>query len=278
MKFDEPKSQSESLLRLSKDKPLSIVLGGGGVRGMAHVGLLESLIERDFWIAEMVGTSVGALIISFYAAVGLSISEIRELGLNLTSRHLLAWAWLRRAPKSVQRRFENRAGIIPMSLRRLAETPGRRLHHGVERIGLLCYDRSARSEILFTNIQEQFPLEDATRGSAAIPGLFPPRQCVVEGRPMQLVDGGVTNCLPVEKLFEPPFTPKQILVVDVSNKGRQREATRRKVEALAAKNAEIPILVVSPDTIGKGTVIYRRTDLQRLIDVGRRAILEAFPE
>jgi predicted acylesterase/phospholipase RssA len=102
MKSDEQKTQAKSLRRLNKDKPLSIVLGGGGVRGMAHVGLLESLIERDFRIAEMVGTSVGALIISFYAAVGLSLSEMRELGLNLTSRQLLAWAWLRRAPRWVQ--------------------------------------------------------------------------------------------------------------------------------------------------------------------------------
>lgn len=275
MKSDQQKSHTKGLLRLSKDKPLSVVLGGGGVRGMAHVGLLESLIERDFRITEMVGTSVGALIISFYAAVGLSLSELRELGLNLTSRHLLAWAWLRRAPRSVQQRFENRAGLIPTSLRRLAETQGRQLHHGVERIGLLSYDRRTRSEILFTNTQEHFPLEDATRGSASIPGLFPPRRCVVDGRQMSLVDGGVTNCLPVEKLFEPPFIPKQILVVDISNNSRQREITSRKVEALEAKHPDVPIVVVFPDTIGKGTVIYRRTDLQRLIDTGKRAIGEA---
>ena len=100
--------------------------------------------------------------------VGLSLAEIRDLGLNLSSSHLLTWAWLRRAPKYLQRRFEHRAGNIPASLQRLAETSGRQLHHGVERIGLLCYDRGAGSEIVFTNDQEHFPLEDATRGSAAI--------------------------------------------------------------------------------------------------------------
>ena len=278
MKAELPESRSKSLLRLSKDKPLSIVLGAGGVRGIAHVGLLELLIERGFRIAEMVGTSVGAIIISFYAAVGLSLSEMRELGLNLTSRHLLAWAWMRRAPRSIQLRFENRAGIIPTSLRRLAEASGRRLHHGVERIGLLCYDKSTRSEIVFTNVQDQFPLEDATRGAVAMPGLFPPRQCVIEGRLLRLVDGGVTNRVPVEKLFEPPFRPEQILVVDISNHSWQREETMRKVEALEARHAEVPIVVVSPDTIGKGTVIYHRKDLQMLIEAGRRAILEGLPE
>ena len=226
----------------------------------------------------MVGTSVGALIISFYAAVGLSLSEIKQLGLNLTSRHLLAWAWLRRAPKSIQLRFENLSGAIPSSLRRLSETSGRRLHHGVERIGLLCYDRSTRSEVLFNNLEEHFPLEDATRGAAAIPGLFPPRKCVIQGRLLRLVDGGVTNCVPVEKLFEPPFTPEQILVVDISNQGWLREKTRRKVEALEARHAEVPIIVVSPETFGKRTVLYRHRDLRRLIDAGRRAILEALAQ
>jgi len=90
---------------------------------------------------------------------------------------------------------------------------------------------------------------------------------------LRLVDGGVTNCLPVEKLFEPPFKPEQILVVDISNHGWQREETRRKVAALEAKHAEVPIVVVSPDTIGKGTVLYHRRDLQTLIEAGRRAIL-----
>jgi NTE family protein len=275
MKDNHLDLQTGNLLRFRKDKPLSLVLGAGGVRGMAHLGVLEALIEREFRISEMVGTSVGALIISFYAAVGLSLSEMRELGSSLTSRHLLAWAWLRRAPGPIRRRFEGRAGVIPASLRRLAETSGRQLHHGVERIGLLCYDRSSRSEILFTNTQEPFSLEDATRGAAAIPVLFPPRLCVVEGRQLCLVDGGVTNRLPLEKLFEPPFAPEQILVVDVSNHNRQREEISRKVKAIQAQHPKVPIAAVTPDTIGKGTVVYRRRDLQGLIDAGRRVILEA---
>jgi NTE family protein len=278
MKFDDQESVPRGLRRLNRDKPLSVVLGGGGVRGMAHVGLLELLIERDFRIAEMVGTSVGALIISFYAAVGLSLEEIRELGLNLTSRDLLAWASLRRAPRWIQQRFEKHAGLIPPTLHRLSQTSGRRLHHGIERIGLLCFDMSTQSEVLFMNIQERFPLEDATRGSAAIPGLFPPRRCVVDGREMSLVDGGVSNCLPVEKLFEAPFAPEQILVVDVSNNTQQREITTRKVEAVEQRHPGVSIVVVSPDTFGAGTVIYRRRDLQRLIDAGRRAISELIPD
>lgn len=242
---------------------------------MAHTGVLEALAQHGFQVKEMVGTSVGALIISFYAAVGLDIAEMRELGLNLTSRHLLAWAWIRRLPPVLQRRFERRAGIIPASLRRLAEADGRALHHGVERIGLVCYELNTRSEILFHNLMEEFPLEDATRGAAAIPGLFPSRQCVVEGQTMRLSDGGVVNHLPVDRLFETPFAPEQILVVDIANRVTQREESLRKVEALRKRHPRVPIAVLSPDTLDKGTVIFRSKDLQALIDTGRAAAEEA---
>jgi NTE family protein len=266
------------LLPFRKDKPLSLVLGAGGVRGMAHLGVLEGLLERGFHITEMVGTSIGAIIIAFYTAVGLTPSEMRSLGLQLTSSHLLAWAWLRRAPKFIQQRFEHRAGIIPDSLRRLSATRGGPLHHGVERIGLLCYDLNRREEILFHNLQTTFPLVDATRGAAAIPGLFPPRRCNLAGRELSLIDGGIVNRLPVDKLFAAPFAPAQILVIDISNRRQQKEENLLKVRALQKQHSEIPIGIISPDTIGKGTVFYRRKDLQSLIAAGRNKIEEAFQE
>jgi predicted acylesterase/phospholipase RssA len=268
----------EIVLPLKKDKPLSLVLGAGGVRGMAHLGVLEGLVERGFQITEMVGASVGAIIISFYAAVGLTPAEMRNLGLQLTSSHLLTWAWLRRAPKFIQQRFEHRAGIIPDSLRRLSATSGGALHHGVERIGLLCYDLNRGEEVLFHNLQTEFPLADATRGAAAIPGLFRPRRCRLAGRELSLIDGGMVNRLPVDKLFAAPFAPTQILVIDISNHRHQKEENLLKVQALQRQHSEIPIAIISPDTIGKGTVFYRRRDLQRLIDAGRNKIGEEFSE
>ena len=60
MKSDLIPSQAQSLLRLSKDKPLSIVLGAGGVRGMAHVGVLEELTAAGIRIDCVAGTSAGA--------------------------------------------------------------------------------------------------------------------------------------------------------------------------------------------------------------------------
>jgi predicted acylesterase/phospholipase RssA len=263
-------------VRLSPDKPLSLALGAGGVRGLAHIGVLEVLAGRGFRVAEMVGTSVGALILAFYAAVGMDLSELRRLGLNLTSRHLLAWAWLRRAPEFIRRQFAHRAGTIPESIRRLTEASDkfaatRALHHGVERIGITCYDRNRREEVLFHSLQDDFPLADAARGAAAIPGFFPARRCVVGGRVMRLVDGGVVNRLPVDKLFAPPFTPAQVLAVDISNTAQNRAENLAKIAALRRAQPGIPVEVIAPDTFGRGTVLYRRRELQELIDAGRAA-------
>ena len=263
--------QELSLSQLDARLPLSLALGAGGVRGMAHVGVLEVLVARGFQISEMVGASVGALILAFYAAVGLDVPTLKDFGINLTSRHLLAWAWLRRAPASVRQRFLHRAGIIPEALERLAEASSEPLHHGVQRIGLVAYDLIAREEVFFHNLQENFPLADATRGAVAIPRVYPPRDCIIGEQRMRLIDGGVTNLLPIDYLFTPPFRPQQILAVDVSNRAQQRQINLAKVQALSRAHPCTPVAVLQPDTLGHATLIYRREELQSLIDSGSRA-------
>ncbi len=258
------------MLQLENDKPLSVVLGAGGVRGFAHVGVLEALTACGFRITELVGTSAGAVIASLYAAVGLSLPELQHFGVSMTSRNLLAWAWLRRAPEAIRQRYLQRAGIIPGHVRLLAEASGRRLHHGVERLGMVCYDLNRREEIFFHYPDADFPFEDAVRGSAAIPGFFPSRRCVFEGRELRLVDGGLVNGLPVDKLFTAPFAPQQVLVVDVSNRQAARDLNLVKVESLRRQHPHLPIEIIAPDTLGKGTIIYRQRDLQELIDAGKR--------
>lgn len=260
--------QELSLAQLDRRLPLSLALGAGGVRGMAHVGVLEVLVASGFQITEMVGASVGALILAFYAGVGMDVPTLKRFGINLTSRHLLAWAWLRRAPATVRQRFLHRAGIIPESLERLDEASGEHLHHGVQRIGLVTYDLIARREVFFHNLQEPFPLADATRGAVAIPHVYPPRDCLIGERRMQLIDGGVTNLLPVDYLFAPPFRPQQILAVDVSKGARQRQLNLAKTQALARAHPGTPVAVLQPDTLGRATLIYRREALQSLIDSG----------
>lgn len=49
------------------NKNISLVLSGGGARGLAHIGVIEELERQNFKINSIVGTSIGALIGGIYA-------------------------------------------------------------------------------------------------------------------------------------------------------------------------------------------------------------------
>src|SRR5262249_33441786 len=69
---------------------IELVLSGGGLRGASHVGVLQQLMEHDIAIDVIVGSSAGAVIAAYYAAVGLTISELIHDAENFRGRHLLA--------------------------------------------------------------------------------------------------------------------------------------------------------------------------------------------
>ena len=47
---------------------MSLVLSGGGARGIAHIGVIEELESQGFEIQSISGTSMGALVGAIYAA------------------------------------------------------------------------------------------------------------------------------------------------------------------------------------------------------------------
>jgi NTE family protein len=69
----------------------ALVLGGGGMRGLAHVGALRALEERGWEPAEVIGTSIGALIGAAWAS-GFTVREIEALSLGLRRRDVFAVA------------------------------------------------------------------------------------------------------------------------------------------------------------------------------------------
>jgi NTE family protein len=257
---------------LDPSLPLSLVLGAGGARGVAHVGILEGLVERGFRVTEIVGSSVGALIAAYYGCVGLDLPKLRELGLSFSSRQLIAWAAARRAPAFLAHRLKRRAGIIPSYLDLLEHAPTDRLFHGIERVGVQTYDLNRNEEVLFHSGMDEFPLCDATRGAVAIPKFYPMREFVHRGRAYRLIDGGVYNRIPIEWLFTELFSPRQILVVDIANRVEHRRENAEKIARVGAAHPDIPIHIATPDTLGRGTILFRRSGLTSLIDSGRETV------
>ncbi|MEJ2333942.1 MAG: patatin-like phospholipase family protein, partial [Desulfobulbaceae bacterium] len=53
---------------MDKGKSISLVLGSGGARGLAHIGVIRWLEENDYQINSVSGSSIGALVGGIYAA------------------------------------------------------------------------------------------------------------------------------------------------------------------------------------------------------------------
>lgn len=91
------------------DKKVGLALGGGAVRGLAHIGVLEVLEDAGIPIDMIAGTSVGAIIGALYAQ-GKSAAWLKDLAEGLVRRkeeciHLGKVAALQALP-SIERRLE----------------------------------------------------------------------------------------------------------------------------------------------------------------------------
>ena len=160
-------------------KRIALVLGSGGARGYAHIGVIEELESRGYEIACIAGCSMGAVVGGIYAAGKLdqyrdwiqSLDYLDVLRLVDVSFRLGAIRGER-----VFGQIRNIVGEINIEDLRIPYTA-------------VATDLTHQQEIWF----QEGCLHQAMRASAAIPSLFTP---VMQGNRM-LVDGGLLNPLPI---------------------------------------------------------------------------------
>src|SRR5262245_36305163 len=66
---------------------IGIVLSGGGLRGASHLGVLQELIAHEIPIDIIVGSSAGAVVAAYYAAVGLTVDDLIRDASHFRGRH-----------------------------------------------------------------------------------------------------------------------------------------------------------------------------------------------
>jgi predicted acylesterase/phospholipase RssA len=194
---------------------IAVVLSGGGLRGAGHIGVLQQLVEHDIPIDTIVGSSAGAIVAAYYAAVGLTLDELIRDAREFRGRHLLAHSLNVRLGHRLDRVLGKAAGLIPMRLEQLEAATFDRLHHGVRRIGVVCHDlKSGRPRYFSTGHDHGVCVSDVVRASASIPYLFPsvPVQC--GEKRLLLTDGGISDCLPIEFARRPPLSATHLIVSD----------------------------------------------------------------
>lgn len=165
-------------------KRISLVLGSGGARGYAHIGVIEELQARGFEIASIAGSSMGALIGGIHAAGRLqAYREWAERLQRVDVLRLLDWTLSGGG-------FIKGNRIIDV-LRELVGDV--RIEDLPIPYTAVAVDIEAQREIWFSD----GPLFDAVRASIAIPTVLRPHH--YQGR--LLVDGGLLNPLPVSPVL-----------------------------------------------------------------------------
>jgi NTE family protein len=187
------------MLLPSRPVRIGIVLSAGGLRGVAHLGVMRRLVASGVRFDVIVGVSAGAIIAGYYAGVGLSIEDMIADAPTFQGRHLIMHGMTLRAPEWIQPLLRRFCGVIPERLAQLDAARFDRLHHGVQSLGIVCHDRVAERSVYFSSASHHgVPLAAVVKSSAAVPGLIPTRPVVQNGRRMHLVDGGVSDSLPCE--------------------------------------------------------------------------------
>jgi NTE family protein len=165
---------------VGRGKRVALVLGAGGARGLAHIGVIEALEARGFEIAAIAGSSMGALVGGIHAAG--KLEAYRDWAEQLERNDVLRLLDVTFGASGLIR-----GDRVIATLRDLVG------EHRIEDLPIpyvaVATDLATQREVWF----QQGPLFDAIRASIAIPMVFTPHE--VNGR--ELVDGGLLAPLPL---------------------------------------------------------------------------------
>ncbi len=158
---------------------ITLALGGGGVKGFAHIGVLRALERMGFHVRAIAGTSAGGLVGALYSA-GLGPDEIEARFIDVDQRKLY------------RRRRGDGPSILGLAgvIKTLKPVLGGRAFDSL-RLPFACTAVDLNSG-QFVPLKDGKVL-DAVLATIAVPGVFPPYPW--KGR--MLVDGGVLDPVPV---------------------------------------------------------------------------------
>ena len=178
-------------------KRVALVLSSGGARGLAHIGVIESLEERGYEITSIAGSSIGAIIGACYASGNLK--AYKEWALKMDQ-------W-------------NVFNLIDFTLSSQGFIKGEKVFKEMEKIipDMKIQDMKIPFVAVATDIQKgkevvfkKGSMYRAIKASASIPTVIRPSQH--KGR--ELIDGGVMTPIPVEFIKK---KKKDLLVISDVN-------------------------------------------------------------
>jgi NTE family protein len=170
--------QSGAITPLTADRPLvALVLGSGGARGFAHVGVIKALEEAGIRPDIVAGTSAGAVVAALYAA-GYTAAQLEAIAVNIEKENLLdltpfGHGWVR---GEALQGFINRA---------VGNRPIEKLNMPFAAVAT---EAKSGRMVVFNRGDTGL----AVRASSSIPDVFIPP--IINGQ--EYVDGGITDPVP----------------------------------------------------------------------------------
>jgi NTE family protein len=271
---------------------ISLALGGGGVRGIAHIGVMRILEQKGVKISAIAGTSAGGMAGAFYAA-GYNADEIETIikkvdqakmfsRLSSEGPSLMGFGGVTKLLNEYlgDKTFDNLR--IPLAVTATDSSNGHEvlLHHG--------------------------SVVQAVLATTAVPGVFPSRQIGAA----HLFDGAVVDPVPVaaarwlrpdlpvvavvlskpDEQFSYPYglpisIPAPAPVLETISRLRLAQAFNifiRSVEFSSQAVTELrlevdcPELIIRPDVTRFG--LLDRVDISELINIGEQAAMKALPQ
>ena len=167
------------------NKTVSLILGSGGARGLAHIGVIHWLEDNGYDIRSISGCSMGALIGGMYACGKLDVFEewVRAIS-KLDIVRLLDVSWGKQGLVEGER--------IMAALKELVGD------HRIEDLPIAYTAVAADIEREKEVWLKRGSLFDAIRASISLPLFFTP----FELNGMKLLDGGILNPVPIAPTFE----------------------------------------------------------------------------
>ncbi|KGJ96226.1 patatin-like phospholipase family protein [Colwellia psychrerythraea] len=196
----------------SRDK-VGLVLSGGGAKGTAHIGVLKVLEQNNIPIDYIVGTSIGAYVGGMYA-LGYDVDEIERIMLGLPWSDGYSDFIPREALSYVNKQHRDRYNLsirlgysdgefkVPHGLL-LGQSAYQILQRSTDTVSsfdsfdeLAIPFRAVASDIATAQmvVLDSGSINQAMKASAAVPGIV----AAVEINGKMLVDGGITNNMPID--------------------------------------------------------------------------------
>lgn len=178
-----------------KQRKVTLVLGGGSARGIAHVGILRVLEREKIPIDRIVGTSMGALIGAAYS-IGIPMKVMEERAYGFSVNRLLDPTFRGMGLLAGERLEKTVRDLIESKTFTDCRIP----------ISIVTTDIESGDEI----VHQSGDLVKTIRASCSWPGIFAP--VPLNGR--LLCDGGIKNSVPV-KIARDLAPDNYVLAADV---------------------------------------------------------------